>query len=184
MIALFLLGGTISFTFSQPVIKELDDWKFSKGDNTSAFRIDFDDSKWASVKIPHDWAIYGPFDKEIDKQIVKIEQNNEKTATEKTGRTGSLPFIGVGWYRTTLEIPELISGKQVFIAFDGAMSNSEVYVNGIKVGNRPYGYSYFYFDITDYIYPEQENVIAVRLQNQPFSSRWYHHCHLPVMRRR
>lgn len=173
MIALFLLGGTISFTFSQPVIKELDNWKFSKGDNTSAFRIDFDDSKWASVKIPHDWAIYGPFDKEIDKQIVKIEQNNEKTATEKTGRTGALPFIGVGWYRTTLEIPELISGKQVFIAFDGAMSNSEVYVNGIKVGNRPYGYSYFYFDITDYIYPEQENVIAVRLQNQPFSSRWY-----------
>lgn len=172
MLALLLMGASYS-SFSQTVVQELDRWKFSRGDNTFAAGTNFDDSSWESVKIPHDWAIYGPFDKEIDKQIVKIEQNNEKTATEKTGRTGALPFIGVGWYRTTCKMPELIHDKQVIIAFDGAMSNSEVYVNGTKVGNRPYGYSYFYFDISDYILPGKENVIAVRLHNQPFSSRWY-----------
>ncbi|MTK52367.1 DUF4982 domain-containing protein [Paludibacter sp.] len=159
--------------YSQTVIKELSSWKFLKGDNKQASQTGFDDSNWTSVKIPHDWAIYGPFDKEIDKQVVKIEQNNEKEATEKTGRTGALPFIGTGWYRTAINLPELTSDKQALITFDGAMSNAEVYINGIKVGTRPYGYSYFYFDITNYLKPDQPNVIAVRLENLPFSSRWY-----------
>lgn len=158
-------------TFAQTIVKELDQWKFFKGLNASASQIDFDDSNWEMVTVPHDWAIYGPFNKDIDKQIVKIEQNNEKKATEKTGRTGALPFIGIGWYRTHLTLPSDIKDKQVLITFDGAMSNAEVYINGKKVGIRPYGYSYFYFDISDYI--KKENVIAVRLNNQSFSSRWY-----------
>lgn len=155
------------------VVIELDSWKFFKGDNESASRVDFDDSGWEPVIVPHDWAIYGPFDKEIDKQIVKIEQNNEKVATEKTGRTGALPFVGVGWYRKTIHVPEFTDEKQAIITFDGAMSNAEVFVNGQKVGNRPYGYSYFYFEISDYILKGKANVIAVRLENLPFSSRWY-----------
>lgn len=159
--------------YSQTLIKELSSWKFLKGDNKQAAQIGFDDSDWTSVKIPHDWAIYGPFDKEIDKQTVKIEQNNEKDATEKTGRTGALPFIGTGWYRTDINLPELTSDKQALITFDGAMSNAEVYINGVKVGTRPYGYSYFYFDITNYLKPDRPNIIAVRLENLPFSSRWY-----------
>ena len=97
----FLLSLIYSSTFfAQTEIKELDFWKFSKGGNKAAKNIDFDDSNWETVKIPHDWAIYGPFDKQVDKQVVSIEQNNEEKATEKTGRTGALPFIGVGWYRT------------------------------------------------------------------------------------
>lgn len=162
-----------SNSFAQTTVKELDSWKFSRVDNTAASKFDFDDADWEPVTVPHDWAIYGPFNKEIDIQIVKVEQNNEKEATEKTGRTGSLPFIGVGWYRTILELPEFTQNKQALIAFDGAMSSAEVFVNGVKVGNRPYGYSYFYFDISDYVHSDRQNIIAVRLENLPFSSRWY-----------
>jgi len=151
----------------------LKEWKFIKGDSPGAYKTDFKDSSWQSVVIPHDWAIYGPFDKEIDKQVVRITQNNEKRATEKTGRTGALPFIGVGWYRTVFSLSDVDASKKVLLTFDGAMSNAQVYVNGIKVGNRPYGYSYFYFDITEYIKKEGENKLAVRLENLPFSSRWY-----------
>lgn len=158
-------------SFSREVI-ELKSWKFNKGQINQAERIDFDDSRWENVIVPHDWAIYGPFDKEIDKQTVKIEQNNEKTATEKTGRTGSLPFIGVGWYRTSLDVSADQLQKQTTILFEGAMSNAEVFVNGHLVGKRPYGYSYFYFDISDKL-NVGKNIIAVRLENQPFSSRWY-----------
>ncbi|MDD4970377.1 MAG: DUF4982 domain-containing protein [Paludibacter sp.] len=159
--------------FAQTIVKELSTWKFYKGENSTASSVGFNDSDWESVHVPHDWAINGPFDKEIDKQVIKIEQNNEKTATEKTGRTGALPFIGIGWYRNKVRLPEFTTEKQVILSFDGAMSNAEVFVNGEKVGNRPYGYSYFYFDVTSYIKPGIENVIAVRLENNSFSSRWY-----------
>jgi len=170
LITLFIYCANL---FSQTVVKELDSWKFSKGENVAASTVGFNDAAWESVKVPHDWAIYGPFDKEIDKQVIKIEQNNEKTATEKTGRTGALPFIGVGWYRTRVTLPEFTTDKQVLLSFDGAMSNAQVFVNGQKVGTRPYGYSYFYFDITMYLKQGAENVIAVRLENNSFSSRWY-----------
>jgi beta-galactosidase len=170
---LLLIACFANSTAQTRVIKELETWKFSRGDSAVASHKNFDDSKWESVTVPHDWAIYGPFDKEIDKQIVKIDQNNEKVATEKTGRTGALPFIGVGWYRKTIDVSAFTAEKQALLAFDGAMSNAEVYVNGQKVGNRPYGYSYFYFDITGYILKGKENIIAVRLENHPFSSRWY-----------
>lgn len=159
--------------FAQTTVKELNSWKFSKGENTAASAVRFNDTAWETVTVPHDWAIYGPFDKEIDKQVVKIEQNNEQSATEKTGRTGALPFIGVGWYRTKVTLPEFTSDKQVILAFDGAMSNAQVFVNGEKVGSRPYGYSYFYFDISSYLNSGAENSIAVRLENHSFSSRWY-----------
>lgn len=170
---LLLLFPVLLLSAQTREIKELHSWRFSKGDFPTAPQTDFDDASWESVKAPHDWAIYGPFDKEIDKQVVKIEQNNEKVATEKTGRTGALPFIGTAWYRTTVSIPENANDKQILLTFDGAMSNAIVYVNGTKVGNWPYGYSYFYFDISDVVQKGKENVIAVRLENQAFSSRWY-----------
>ena len=150
-----------------------DHWKFSKGDFEGAERIGFNDKKWDEVSVPHDWAIYGPFDKEIDKQTVRIVQNKEKSATEKYGRTGALPHIGIGWYRTTFSLPEFKQGKKALLVFDGAMSNAQVYINGQKVGYRPYGYSYFYFDISDYINTQSENTIAVRLENKEKASRWY-----------
>ena len=126
-IFIFLLLIYCSNSFAQTAVKELDLWNFSKGDKTSASQVDYDDSDWESITLPHDWAIYGPFDKEIDKQVIKIEQNNEIEATEKTGRTGSLPFTGVAWYRTTLDLSEFTKDQQALIAFDGAMSNAEVF---------------------------------------------------------
>jgi len=172
-VVVLILWVCASTTWGQTISKELKSWKFSRGDHPMAMHSDFDDSGWESVTIPHDWAIYGPFDKDVDKQVVKIEQNNEKEATEKTGRTGALPFVGVGWYRTRIDGSNVTAEKQVLLTFDGAMSHAEVYVNGQKVGTRPYGYSYFYFDISDYLRKGKENVVAVRLENEPFSSRWY-----------
>ena len=170
---LILFFGYCSYAFCQRITENLELWKFSRDDQSSASMTQFDDSNWESVKVPHDWAIYGPFDESIDRQIVKVVQNNEEEATEKTGRTGALPFIGAGWYRTSFSLDESSDGKQVLLAFDGAMSNAVVYVNGVKAGERPYGYSYFYFDVTDLVQVGEENTLAVRLENQPFSSRWY-----------
>ena len=65
-------------------------WKFNKVNHPEALKSNFDDSHWEDVSVPHDWAIYGPFDKDIDKQVVAIEQNAEEVASEKTGRTGAL----------------------------------------------------------------------------------------------
>jgi beta-galactosidase len=148
------------------------DWKFINEDVEGAHHFNYNDSKWENVSVPHDWAIYGPFSKEIDKQVVAITQNGEKQATEKTGRTGALPHIGVGWYRKSFDLEKLSDQQKVLLQFDGAMSNAEVFVNGKKVGNRPYGYSYFYFDITEEVM-EGKNLVAVRLENSEFASRWY-----------
>lgn len=170
---LFLFSITTTLFSQTRSVQEIETWKFYKGENEDAYKTDFDDSNWQEVNIPHDWAIYGPFDKEIDKQVVKIEQNNEEVATEKTGRTGALPFIGTGWYRTVLHIPKSAENKKLLLSFDGAMSNAEVFINGEKIGNRPYGYSYFYFDVSDKLKIGSKNTIAVRLENRPRSSRWY-----------
>ena len=147
-------------------------WIFTRGDVKGAQLPATDTSAWEKVRVPHDWAITGPFDPEIDKQVVKIEQNNEAKATEKTGRTGALPFIGTGWYRHEIELPKLEEGRQAVLQFDGAMSEAQVFVNGTKVGERPYGYAYFHFDVTEHL-KAGKNLIAVRLENRPFSSRWY-----------
>ena len=148
-------------------------WKFNKGSHPNAINTGFDDSKWESVTVPHDWAIYGPFDKNIDKQTIAIEQNNEAVATEKTGRTGALPYIGEAWYRNAFSLPNFNASKKVLILFEGAMSEPEVFINGEKVGEWKYGYSYFYFDITDYINGTDANTLAVKLSNLGKSSRWY-----------
>ncbi len=148
-------------------------WTFKKGNHPEAIKSNFDDSQWEQVTVPHDWAIYGPFDKDIDKQVVAIEQNGEEVATEKTGRTGALPYIGEAWYRHTFSLPNFNSNKKALILFEGAMSQPEVFINGKKVGEWKYGYAYFYFDITDFISTTQVNTLAVKLTNLGESSRWY-----------
>jgi beta-galactosidase len=174
MVNIFALIICIQITFSQTRnVKELHtNWKFQKGDFENAFKFDFDDSNWETVNVPHDWAIYGPFNKEIDKQNVAIVQNGEKVATEKTGRTGSLPHIGTAWYRNEFDLPASVKDKKVILFFEGAMSEPLIYVNGQKVGEWAYGYSYFYFDISKFL-KEGENTLAVRLTNKEFASRWY-----------
>jgi len=148
-------------------------WRFTREDNPEAIKPVFDDTKWQKVTVPHDWAIYGPFSAQNDKQEVAISQDGQKEALEHAGRTGGLPFVGVGWYRTKFTVPQFTSGKQATILFDGAMSHANVYINGKKVGYWPYGYNSFHFDITDFLKPGEENILAVRLENYPESSRWY-----------
>ena len=147
-------------------------WKFTREDDSASIHPAYNDSKWQRVSIPHDWAIYGPFSEFNDLQKVAITQDGQKEAQSHAGRTGGLPFVGTGWYRTTFEAPAFAKGKKATIIFDGAMSNARVYLNGRHVGSWPYGYNSFHFDITDYLVPGN-NVLAVRLENHPESSRWY-----------
>lgn len=171
-IIVFLVYTQIAVSQTREV-KVLDvNWKFQKGNFEEAYKVNFNDSKWQSVTIPHDWAIYGPFDKKVDIQHVAIEQNGEKIATEKTGRTGALPHIGTAWYRNTFTLPKESKGKKVILLFEGAMSEPQVYLNGQKVGEWAYGYSYFYFDVSQFI-QEGANTLSVKLTNKEFASRWY-----------
>ena len=148
-------------------------WKFQKGKNEAAFEKTFDDRKWETVTVPHDWAIKGPFDRNIDIQKVTIAQDGIYEPAELTGRSGALPYVGEAWYRNTFSIPNFDSTKKAIILFEGAMSEPKVYINGIKVGEWNYGYNYFYFDISKYITSESINTIAVHLSNLEQSSRWY-----------
>ena len=171
-VLVFLITTQVAFSQVRTV-QELDvNWKFQKGINNEAFQVNFNDSKWETVTVPHDWAIYGPFDKEVDKQSVAIVQNGEEVASEKTGRTGALPHIGTAWYRNKFTVRQYKKGKKVILLFEGAMSEPQVYLNGKKVGEWAYGYSYFYFDVSEFI-QDGENTLAVEVSNKEFASRWY-----------
>lgn len=160
------LSGAIAFTaYGERRVSTLNDgWEFTKGDAAGA-------KEWQKVRVPHDWAIYGPFDRDNDLQTVAVEQNGETEETVKTGRTGGLPFIGKGTYRTTFEVPDT-AGRNVALVFDGAMSNAHVKVNGKEVAYRPYGYNSFYADVTDAVKPG-DNDMVVELENFERASRWY-----------
>ncbi|MGI4734694.1 MAG: beta-galactosidase GalB [Janthinobacterium lividum] len=149
------------------------DWKFTKGDQPDGAKPELNDTKWQTVRIPHDWAISGPFSGKNDQQVVKIEQNGEQEASLKSGRTGGLPFVGVGWYRRPLAVPALGKGGQAVLLFDGAMSNARVFINGKEAMFWPYGYNSFSVDITPFLRTSGPNTLAVRLENQPEASRWY-----------
>lgn len=149
---------------SETILKE---WEFRKGHDIETTE------GWERVNVPHDWAIYGPFDKANDLQTVAVVQNGEDVATEKTGRTGGLPYMGKGAYRRTLEIKsEELDGRRHILMFDGAMSEAQVFVNGEKVCFWPYGYNSFHCDVTAQL-KEGANELVVLLENRPQSSRWY-----------
>lgn len=146
-------------------------WKFTKGEVSNAEMPAFNDAKWETVDIPHDWAIFGPFDKNNDLQNVAVTQNFETQASLKTGHTGGLPYVGIGWYRTTFHSTP---GKQTTLIFDGAMSEARVFVNGKEACFWPCGYNSFYCDVTSLVNEDgKNNTLAVRLENRPQSSRWY-----------
>ena len=130
LLILAMLFGGVSLYAEESPRKEFlieKNWKFIQGDFPEATKSDFNDQKWETVSIPHDWAIYGPFDRKYDLQNVAITQNNEKVSTVKTGRTGGLPYIGVGWYRNTFEIENFQGkNKKVSLLFDGAMSEARL----------------------------------------------------------
>ena len=149
-------------------------WKFIRTDEPDQKNAGYNDSKWQTVTVPHDWAIYGPFSALNDQQKVAITQDGQKEAMDHAGRTGGLPFVGVGWYRNTGNLPAYEAGKRVTLVFDGAMANSQVFINGKKVGEWPYGYNTFHFDVTDFLNKDNTpNTLAVRLENRTEQSRWY-----------
>ena len=148
-------------------------WKFTREDSELFAQTDYDDTDWQTVRIPHDWAIYGPFSINNDKQNVAITQDGQKEAMEHAGRTGGLPFVGPGWYRLEFDAPEYTAGKSCRLIFDGAMSNADVYINGQHAAFWPYGYNSFIVDATPYMKAGEPNQLAVRLENYNESSRWY-----------
>ncbi len=164
-----LLASVLYAQRSETLLHE--GWLFHRGDLPEAKNADFIEKNWQSVTVPHDWAVYGPFGSSFDLQNVAVTQNGETEASLKTGRTGGLPYAGVGWYRTRFVAPR--SGRTTLV-FDGAMSEAHVYVNGEEVIFWPYGYNSFYVDVTDQVHKDgTPNVLAVRLENRDESSRWY-----------
>ena len=136
-------------------------WQFSR-----------DNASWQQVTVPHDWAISGPFDKKWDLQVVAIKENGEDVATEKSGRSGALPWIGKGYYKTTFTVPQGYGGAKLI--FDGAMADPYVYVNGRQAGHWAYGYNAFIVDVTPFIHTDgSANTLEVSLENKEESNRWY-----------
>jgi beta-galactosidase len=125
------------------------------GEDISYTRSNFDDSNWRQLNLPHDWGIEGPFNQDYP------------------GETGKLPWWGVGWYRKHFKIPATDKGRRLSLEVDGAMAYATVWLNGKFIGGWPYGYTSFELDLTPYIEFGAENVLAIRLDNPPDSSRWY-----------
>jgi beta-galactosidase len=125
------------------------------GADVAYTRREFDDGGWRQLNLPHDWGIEGPFRQEYP------------------GETGKLAWWGVGWYRKHFEVPAGDRGKQIYLDIDGAMSYATVWLNGRFVGGWPYGYASFRLDLTPFVEYGAENVVAIRLDNPPDSSRWY-----------
>ena len=158
ILAVSSFAAAINANTQARIIKPFDsDWRFFQGDANNAEKADFDDSAWRKLNIPHDWSIEGAID--------------EKNPTGKGG--GYFP-AGIGWYRKHFTIPANYKNRRVFIEFDGVMANSDVWINGVHLGKRPYGYVSFAYELTQHLNFGKDNVIAVRADNsaQP-ASRWY-----------
>ena len=131
------------------------DWKFAKGQQPGAAVVGFDDSSWTVVRLPHDWAIAGPYEPRGD------------------ANTGKLPWRGEGWYRKRFVLPRADAGKQIYLDFDGVMAMPTVYVNGQKAGEWDYGYMSFRVDATAFVQFGRTNLVAVHVDTYPHASRWY-----------
>ena len=131
------------------------DWKFFQGAVAGGEARSFDDGAWKSVRLPHDWAIAGPYDHRANPH------------------TGKLPWKGEGWYRKRFTVPASDTGKRVVLDFDGVMAMPTVYVNGKKAGGWDYGYMSFRIDATEFVEFGKENVVAVHVDTRPHESRWY-----------
>lgn len=160
-------------------VTDIKDWLFAR----DLYKDIPPDRGWNDVRIPHDWAISGDFDRSHDLQFVSIAQNGEDEASYKTGRSGGLPWIGGGWYKTTIHIEGIeapqprkgdrgLRGKQFALLFDGAMANAQVFLDGVKIMEWPYGYNSWYFDMTPFL-QNGDHELMIRLWNEPQSSRWY-----------
>lgn len=160
--SIILLLLTATGSEAQRSERLLTEWEFHRGVLNSK-------SGWQQVRVPHDWAITGPFSEENDLQVVAVKQNGETQPLRHQGRTGALPYSGEGHYRTTFSATK---GKEVTLIFDGAMSEARVSVNGQELIFWPYGYNSFSCNATPAL-REGDNLLEVSLRNSERSSRWY-----------
>ena len=158
LLSIALAANALSAS-AQRTTLNLKTWQFSR-----------DSINYSPVTVPHDWAINGPFDKKWDLQNVAIVQNGETEKTEKSGRSGALPWIGRGFYKTTVDLKKL--PKTAVLEFDGAMADPHIYINGKLAGHWAYGYNAFRVDAAPYL-KKGKNDISVSLDNREESSRWY-----------
>jgi beta-galactosidase len=147
------------------------DWKFNYGETSGAEQAGFDDTAWRSVDLPHDYSIEGPQNVDPTKRGA-MEGPFDRNSPARNG--GAYLNGGIGWYRKTFTLPDSDKGKQVTILFDGAYQNATVTINGHKLGDHPYGFSSFYYDLTpDLKFGNDKNVLAVRLEDDQPGCRWY-----------
>jgi beta-galactosidase/beta-glucuronidase len=150
----FILPTTFTSAFGE-TIKINDHWKFILGDVQNGASIEYNDSKWQNISLPHDWSVKGQLSPTL------------------ASCTGYLPG-GIGWYRKTMEVPLEKKGEKVYLYFEGVYNRSEVYLNGQLLGKRPNGYISFMYDATPFIKYGEKNVIAVRVDHSQYAdSRWY-----------
>ena len=136
------------------------DWLFTLADSAGMEKSAYIDASWRHLNLPHDWAIEGDF-----------------SPSNPSGASGGALPGGIGWYRKHFTVNPKEKFERYTLTFDGVYMNSTVYINGHKLGTRPYGYSTFEYDLTPYINKKGDNVIAVKVDNsdQP-NSRWYSGC--------
>ena len=155
----YIIVGFIFMTSSHLYGKEKinfnSSWKFSKGANTGAEKVNYEDSKWQNVNIPHDWAISGPFD-----PVGEAE-------------TAKLPWKGEGWYRKIFDVDKKLEGKKIYFMFDGIMAFPKIYINGKLAGEWDYGYNSFFIDGTEFLKFGEKNTMAIHVDTRDHESRWY-----------
>ena len=158
-----------------------DGWFFLRGDAASAHEAGFDSSTWRKVDLPHDWSIEDLAIQSATNGSEAIWQDCNcpetvgpfsRMKSEGEGATGWV-VGGIGWYRKSFPTPRLPQGGRAILLFDGVYRNSELWVNGTEAGKHPYGYTAFYFDITDLLHETGDNVVAVKVSNTGKNSRWY-----------
>lgn len=165
---IILLAAVISASIlmaqnPEPGINRFDNgWRFHRGGALSAENPQFDDSGWRLVDLPHDWSIEdlpgtkSPFNRDAISQV-----------------SGGFTTGGTGWYRKSFIIPSELAAKRIIIQFDGVYMNPGIWINGVSLGSHPYGYTSFWYDITDKVHFGQPNILAVKVRNEGENSRWY-----------
>ena len=161
LLGVVLMSGLFAHPLSAREHRSFDrGWLFTLSDSTEMYQPSYSDGHWRRLNLPHDWAIEGDF-----------------SPSNPSGASGGALPGGIGWYRKHFSLSPDEKYDRFTITFDGVYMNSTVYINGHKLGTRPYGYSTFEYDLTPYIYKKGDNVIAVKVDNsdQP-NSRWYSGC--------
>jgi len=161
-----LFAILISFTilttgFSQTTLFDFG-WRFHRGDIANGEKENLNDEWWRKVDLPHDWSI---------EDIPGTQSPFDLNAVG--GVSTGFTVGGIGWYRKTFDVPATLQNKKVYLQFDGVYMNANVWLNGVRLGNHPYGYTSFWFDVSNKIKFGKKNIIAVQVKNEGQNSRWY-----------